>query len=82
MQIIVTVNLPVAFSWGKEGKVCYRKTIVGDDVLRYQMNRSVDDRPAWILDSKTWKKMSPQDKLRAFVETFNLGWGVSYEYVE
>ena len=82
MQIIVTVNLPVTFSLGKEGKACYRKTIVGDDVLRYQMNRSVDDRPAWILDPKTWKKMSPQDKLRAFVETFNLGWGVSYECVE
>lgn len=82
MQVIVTVNLPVAFTKGRAGKSCYRKTVVGDDVLQYQMSRGSDDRPAWIYDPKVWKKMTPNDKLRAFVETFNLGWGVSYECVE
>lgn len=82
MQVIITVNLPVAYNSGKEGKACYRKTIVKDNVLQYQMYRPVDDRPAWIFDPKVWKRMNPQDKLRAFVETFNLGWGVSYECVE
>lgn len=82
MEVIVTVNLPVAFTQGKEGKACYRKTILSNDTVNYQMSRSVDDHPDWIPDYKVWKKMTPQDKLRAYVETFNLGWGVSYTCIE
>lgn len=82
MEVIVTVNLPVAFTQGKEGKACYRKTILSNDTVNYQMSRSVDDRPDWIPDYKVWKKMTPQDKLRAYVETFNLGWGVGYTCIE
>lgn len=84
MQVIITVNLPVAFVPGKETepRKCYRKTIVGDDIIRYQTSRGHDDRPAWVPDPKVWRKMNPDEKLRAFVETFNEGWGVSYVCVD
>lgn len=83
MQLIVTVNLPIGFSYGKnEDNVCYRKVIIEDSVVSYQMNRTTEDRPEWIDNPKTWKKMTPEDKLRAYVERFNEGWGVSYECVE
>ena len=84
MQVIVTVNLPIAFVPNDEGttRTCCRKTILSDEVLYYQMHRSIDDRPDWVLDPKVWKKMTPEHKLKAFIETFNLGWGVSYEIVE
>lgn len=83
MQVIITVNLPIGFNFGKnEDNKCYRKIVIEDSVVSYQMNRSTDDRPEWVENPKVWKKMSPLDKLKAFVDRFDDGWGVSFECVE
>jgi hypothetical protein len=83
MQVIITVNLPVGFTYGKnEDNKCYRKVIIEDSIISYQVNRSVEDMPSWVNSPKIWRKMTPQEKLKAYAQTFDEGWGVSYECVE
>ena len=87
MRVIVTTYLPGVFkgsvkSGERERTICFRKTVIMDLVVSYQMGRDKDDMPSWIHDPKLWRKMTPDDKLKAFIQRFDEGMGVEYSIVD
>lgn len=62
---------------GKEETFCVRKTNISEEVV----NAWIDSKAPHFCKDFLWKKMSKAQRLKAYVERFDEGFGVSYQEV-
>lgn len=62
-------------------KICFRRTLLEDAVVDYQMKRGIDDMPNWIPNMATWKTLTPEQKFKLFIQQFDEGYGVEFEFI-
>lgn len=60
---------------GKEESKCTRKTHISEDVV----NEWVKGKSPFFIKEFIWKNMSKPQRLKAWVERFDEGFGVSYQ---
>ena len=56
---------------------CVKKCSIDQDTVSFWTSDVV---PVWS-DQKTWKKLTKEQKLAKYVERFDEGYGVSFEYI-
>jgi len=60
---------------GKEQTQCVRKTNISEEVV----NGWIGSKSPFFIKEFIWKNMSKQQRLKAWVERFDKGFGVSYQ---
>lgn len=60
---------------GKEEQKCVRKTNISEEVIRGW----VGNKSPYFCNDFVWKKMSKTQRLKAWVERFDEGFGVSFQ---
>jgi len=64
----------IAYS-GREESKCVRKTNISEEVIASW----IGGKSPFFIKDFIWKNMSKQQRLKAFVERFDEGYGVSYQ---
>ncbi len=57
---------------------CYKKTTIPSETLELWSS----DTPPSFIPSKVWKKLTEEQRIEAYVLSFDEGYGVDYSFVE
>lgn len=57
--------------------ICYKKINIEDDILRFWEKSTC---PSWEKPSN-WKLLNPRQKVESYLNTFDEGLGISYEFI-
>jgi hypothetical protein len=70
----IVLSKTISFK-GKEEQPCVRKTNISGDVV----NSWISSKAPFFIKDFLWKNMSKQQRLKAWVERFDEGFGVNYQ---